>query len=132
MKVRPSPFYFSFSLFHFLFVLTVFIHCFIGVDRPSLSKFSRDHVHKARLHVDRSFHSLVTLRRLTKRGLGPEPSNEAIAHKVIVRRSEFLLAIRIYYVAHFISFYSILFIVVTVNCFRNVNNEGKERKRSCG
>ena len=66
----------------------MFTHCIIVVKSPSLSKFHRDHIHRARLHADRSFHSLVTLRRLAKWGLGPEPSNEAIAHKVIVRRSK--------------------------------------------
>ena len=56
-----------------------------------MSKLSRDRVHGARPHIDRSFHSLVTLRRLAKWGLGPEPSDEAIAHEVTTRRSEFLL-----------------------------------------
>ena len=63
--------------------------CFTGVKRPALSKFHRDRVHKACVHAERDFHSLVTLRRLAKWGLGPEPSNEAIAHEVTVRRSKF-------------------------------------------
>ncbi|KAL4609963.1 hypothetical protein ACB092_08G017800 [Castanea dentata] len=54
--------------------------------RPSLSKLHRDHVHRARLHHERDFHSLVTLRRLHRWGLGPDPSVEALAHKLIVRR----------------------------------------------
>ena len=65
------------------------ITCFTGVKRPSLSKFHRDHVHRARLHAEKDFHSLVTLRRFAKWGLGPEPSDEAIAHEVTVRRSKF-------------------------------------------
>ena len=66
----------------------MFTHCIIAVKRPSLSKFHRDRVHRARLHADRNFRSLVTLRRLTKWGLGPEPSNEAIAHEVTMRKSK--------------------------------------------
>ena len=69
----------------------MFTYCFTVVKHPSLSKFFHDRVHRARLHVDRSFHSLVTLRRLAKWGLGPQPSDEAIAHEVTVRRSKFLL-----------------------------------------
>ena len=68
----------------------MFVICLIGVKRPSLSKFHRDRVHRARLFADSDFHSLVTLRRLAKWGLGPEPSDEAIAHEVTVRRSKFL------------------------------------------
>ena len=35
---------------------------FTAVGQPSLSKFHRDCVHRARLHADKNFHSLVTLR----------------------------------------------------------------------
>ena len=62
---------------------------FITVEQPSLSKFHRDRVHRARLHADRSFHSLVTLQRLATWELGPEPSVEALAHELTVRRREF-------------------------------------------
>ena len=57
-----------------------------------MSKFHRDHIHRARLFVDRNFHSLVTLQHLAKWGLGPKPSAETIAQEVTVRRRKFLLA----------------------------------------
>ena len=56
-----------------------------------MSKFYHDRVHRARLFVNRDFHSLVTLRCPAKWGLGLEPSAEAIAHEVTVRRRKFLL-----------------------------------------
>ena len=62
---------------------------FTSVKQPALSKFHRDRVHRARLHAERDFHSLVTLRRLAKWGLGPEPSDKAIANEVTIRRSKF-------------------------------------------
>ena len=64
---------------------------FTGVKRPSLSKFHRDRVHRARLHANRNFHSLVNLRSLFKWGFGPDPSDEAIAHEVTVRKSKHIL-----------------------------------------
>ena len=66
----------------------MFTHFIAAFKRPSLSKFHRDRVHRACLHADRSFHSLVTLRRLAKWGLGLEASDEAITHEVTVRRSK--------------------------------------------
>ena len=106
-NLRPKgtslPFLLSLHFFSLLFVfffLYIFIYiniffklssvtCFTGIKRPSLSNFHRGRVHRARLHVERDFHSLVTLRCLAKWGLGPEPSDKAIAHEVIVRRSKF-------------------------------------------
>ena len=76
-------------IFKFFFFFFLPITCFTGVKRPSLSKFHRDRVHRACLHAERDFHSLVTLTHLAKRGLGPEPSDEAIAHEVTVRKSKF-------------------------------------------
>ena len=79
----------------------MFTHYVIIVNHPSLSKFHCDRVYRARLHADRSFRSLVTLRRLTKWGLGPEPSDEAIAHEVTVRRSK--LYIKVFFFFFFLT-----------------------------
>ena len=102
-NLRPEgtslPFLLSLHFFLFCFLyafiyINIFLKlssvtCFAGVKEPSLSKFHHDRVHRARLHAERDFHSLVTLRRLAKWGLGPEPSDEEIAHEVTVRRSKF-------------------------------------------
>ena len=67
------------GMFMFCFVvLSVFVFCLQSsnlvssshlkkkkaIRRPSLSKFHHDHVHRARLHADKNFHSLVNLQRL--------------------------------------------------------------------
>nr|POE60855.1 hypothetical protein CFP56_39864 [Quercus suber] len=57
-----------------------------AVGRPILSKLHRDRVHRACLHTDRDFHSLVNLRRLAKWGLGPNVSDIAFAHEITVRK----------------------------------------------
>ena len=58
------------GMFMFCFiVLSVIIFClqscnpfiFLAIGRPSLSKFHHDRVLRAHLHIDRSFHLLVTL-----------------------------------------------------------------------
>ena len=61
----------------------------IGARRPQLSKFYVERVQKARLYTDRTFHFLVSLQRLTTWGLGLEPSAEAIAHELTIRRRKF-------------------------------------------
>ena len=76
-------------LFIFLIYIYIYIYIYIAIGWPPLSKFYRDRVHRARLYVDRSFHSLVTLQCLAKWGLGLEPSAEAKAHELTVRRREF-------------------------------------------
>ena len=87
----------------------MFTHFIAAVKRPSLSKFHRDHVHRARLHADRSFCSLVTLRRLAKWGLGPESSDEAIAHEVTVRRSKLYIKGFFFFFKHIPDVFIILF-----------------------
>ena len=74
-----------------LFYLFNFFFFFIAVRRLSLNGFFLECVKRARLFVDRSFHSLVTFHRLVTWGLGPEPSLEALAHELTIRRHEFLL-----------------------------------------
>ena len=70
-----SIFIFYFQSSNLIFSLSLFFF-FLAVGRPSLRKFHSDHVNKARLHVDRSFHSLVNLQRLVTWGLSPELVDE--------------------------------------------------------
>ena len=67
------------------------IFIFAGVRQPSLSRFYLECIQKARLYTDRSFHSIVSFQRLAIWGLGLEPSAEALAHELTVRRCEFYL-----------------------------------------
>ena len=71
------------SLLVFIFYLFIFL---TGVRRPQLSKFYLGRVQKARLYINRTFHSLVSLQRLATWGLGLELSVEAIAHELTVRK----------------------------------------------
>ena len=87
--LRVSPFAFPLSLFIYYYYFLTFTCFLTAVERPSLSKLHRDRAHRARLHIDRDFQSLVNLRRLAKWGLGPNTSEEALAHKVTVRKSKF-------------------------------------------
>ena len=91
LRLRVSPLAFPLSPFFFFYYyyFLTFICFLTTVERPSLSKLHRDRVHRARLHIDRDFHSLVSLRRLAKWGLGPNPSEEALAHEITVRKSKF-------------------------------------------
>ena len=57
-----------------------------GAGRPHLGKFHIERIQKVRLYTDRAFHSLVSLQRLATWGLGPNPSSEALAHELIIRR----------------------------------------------
>ena len=66
--------------------LLVFFFFLTGVRRPQLSKFYLGRVQKARLYINRTFHSLVSLQRLATWGLGLELSVEAIAHELTVRK----------------------------------------------
>ena len=84
LRLQGKSLFFFFNYYYF-YILT---RSFTAIRRPSLSKFHRDRVHRARLHADRNFHSLITFRRLAKWGLGPSPSEEALAHEITVRRSK--------------------------------------------
>ena len=63
-----------------------------------------DCIDRARAYPDRSFHSLVTLRRLAIWGLGLEPTDENLAHEDTTRQSKYHPFIR----HHFISFIYII------------------------
>ena len=78
--------YFSLSYLSFSFL---FFLIFTTVRQPALSKFHLDHVQRAHSFVDRAFHCLVTLRCLASWGLGPEPTEKALAHELTTRRCEF-------------------------------------------
>ena len=79
-----------FTIFIYLFFF-LFFFFFLAVKRPSLSKFNLDRVQQACSFADRTFHSLVTIRRLASWGLGPEPTKEALAHKLTTRRRKLSL-----------------------------------------
>ena len=80
-----------FTIFIYLFFFLFFFFFFLAVKRPSLSKFNLDRVQQACSFADRTFHSLVTIRRLASWGLGPEPTKEALAHKLTTRRRKLSL-----------------------------------------
>ena len=63
-----------------------FFFFFAGARRPHLGRFYIERIQKVRLHTDRAFHSLVSLQRLATCGLGPNPSSEALALELTIRR----------------------------------------------
>ena len=79
-----------------------------------MDRFYVERIQKARLYTDRTFHSLVSLQHLATWGLGPEPSAEALAHKITTRRREL-----------FFSFLLVFFFEIDVLPFRNGDNERK-------
>ena len=79
------------SLYHIYLPFFFFFFFFLAMRRPSLSKFSLDRVQQACSFADRTFHSLVTICRLASWGLGPEPTEEALAHKLTTRRRKLSL-----------------------------------------
>ena len=111
-----------------------FFFFFIAMRLPALSKFHLDYVQRALSFTDRMFHYLVTLRRLASWELGPEPTEEALAHKLTNQRREF-----------FPSFFFTFFFFKRLSCpnteppffsplppfFRNGNHEGEQRERCC-
>ena len=80
----------------------------------------------ARLYTNRTFHSLVSLQRLTAWGLGPEPSTESLAHEITTRRRKlFLFFIIIFCIYIYIYIYILFFFLIDVFPFRNGDDEGK-------
>ena len=114
----------SFACNHLTSFFSLSLSLFLAVGRPSLSKFHRDRVHRARLHADRSFYSLVTLQRLATWRLGPKSSIEAFAHKLTVRRRESPF-FYVYLEISQVLFY--LYFLTNILCFsfRDGNYEGE-------
>ena len=77
------------SSYLIIIIIIIYIYIFIGARQPHLSRFYIERVQKARLCTDRTFHFLVSLQRLAAWGLSPEPSAEAIAHELTIRRRKF-------------------------------------------
>ena len=69
---------------------------FSAIAHPSLRKFYLNCIQQARSFVDRTFHSLVTLHRLSTWGLGPIPTNVALAHDLTTRRRKFFTFLHFY------------------------------------
>lgn len=59
-----------------------------AITRPSLDKIYLERIDRARARPKRSFHSLVTLRCLAVWGLGPELTEENLAHEETSHRSK--------------------------------------------
>ena len=92
-----------------------------GVRRPHLDRFYIEHIQKARLYTDMTFHSLVSLQHLATWGLGPVLSAETLAHKITTRRRELFLFFII------IIFYYYIFFIFEIDVFpfRNGDDEGE-------
>ena len=83
-----------------------------------MDRFYVERIQKARLYIDRMFHSLVSLQRLAAWGLGPIPSDKALAHEITIRRRELFL---------FFIFIIIIFSIFEIDVFpfRNGDDEGE-------
>ena len=84
---------FHYLLHFFCYICLTHPHAppfFTAVRWPSLNRFYLECVQQAHLFADKGFHSLVTLRHLTIWNLGPTPTKEALAYKLITCRRKFL------------------------------------------
>ena len=77
--------FFSLSYLLYHIYLTIF---FLVARRSSLTNFYLNCIQQACSFIDRTFHSLVMLCSLATWGLGPEPTEEALAHELTTRRSK--------------------------------------------
>ena len=80
-----------------------------------MDRFYVERIQKARLYIDRTFHSLVSLQHLAAWGLGPIPSAEALAHEITTHRRELLLFV----------YYFFFIFEIDAFPFRNGDDEGK-------
>ena len=90
-RLRPKDMSFILYFVHFIYFFPRLTMSFIcaAITRLSLDKFYLVcMIDRAHAHLERSFHSLVTLRCLAIWGLGPEPTEENLAHKETTCRSK--------------------------------------------
>ena len=66
-----------------------------AVRQPSLSKFYLDRIQQVRSFANRTFHSLVALRRLVTWGLKSEPTKEVFTHELTTRRHKLFISLRL-------------------------------------
>ena len=73
---------------------------FSAIAHPLLRKFYLNCIQKAHSFVDRTFHSPVTLHRLSTYGLGPVPTNVVLAHELTTHRHKFFTFLHNYLFIH--------------------------------
>ena len=99
------------------------IFFYTDVRRPHLGRFYIERIQKVRLHTDRAFHSLVSLQRLATWGLGPNPSTEALAHELTVRRCKLSWSFPLFLLTLFFFFFLKSFVLEIATM---KENKGKE------
>lgn len=93
---HPKGMYPSFNSSNSSFSYLTLYAFFVAKTCPSLSNSFLDRVQRAFSFPDRSFHSLMTLDRLTCWGLDPKPPEEALSYKTTTCQSKFSFSFLLY------------------------------------